>query len=633
MTLSRALQALQRSRPGFLLAGLLVLLLGMRLYVGVRCLVEIPQADDGVMITWLQKWSTGVHDWSFIWRFHNNVHPLDIYYLCNLGQYLLNGFWDGRTDFLVSVLVHVLYAAVVFWTFADVLTRRDRWWIYLFTFVLFAVPFAGYRIGWGLVWPNCAPIVFALPAIYLVAHRGQDWASVALICLLAGLAALNTGGGSLAAFLIAGLTLFNAVLRRRLTRWDVTVAAVGVAIFLSVYLNMVPDKRPGALESLGALLKALSWPAVFVPGAGLLTLGALGALVAAQCFGPRLRGANVTFVTGVYGLTVLIAIATGAFRGDNNNMGMPSGRYVDLFLILPLVTAVTLCLLYRASVGRWRIVCALGGCAWLACQMIGFSIQTVYRVVPFLAQETGEWNEAQKQVLFRDIVRGRAPVPDFDVGDDETLGFPHELVLSLAAHEPPPAMTTAMVAGFDLQPGSEGNYTINAFHPSYQGRPARLYFGSFDRQDRAAADRWFVSGPFRPQAPYLTLDVLVDKKARFTNYHLDGLQLTLRDETDGSRVELLPRLARTFPFVLRDWEMTYARVTPGHEYRIESRDRSPTGWLAFSEPLESGRLTPVVVGICQSGKMLCLCGLGLLALVLYLRWLENGSEAPAPTVT
>ena len=163
-----------------------------------------------------------------------------------------------------------------------------------------------------------------------------------------------------------------------------------------------------------------------------------------------------------------------------------------------------------------------------------------------------------------------------------------------------------------------------------------MYFGSFDRF-APTAGRWFVSGPFQPQAPYLTLDVLVDRKARFTNYRLDGLQLTLRDETDGSCVELLPRLARTFPFVLRDWEVIYARVTAGHTYRLESHAAGAAAWLAFSEPLESGRLTPWIVGVCQSGKLFCLVGLGLVTLAFYLGWLERlpelreASVAPAFT--
>ena len=202
------------------------------------------------------------------------------------------------------------------------------------------------------------------------------------------------------------------------------------------------------------------------------------ALIVALYLRPDLRGKPTMFLTGAYGFGISVAIATGAFRGDNNNMGMPSARYLELFLVLPLATAVTLCVLYRASAGRWRVACMAFGFAWLVCQLLGFTIQTVYHVVPLLGRETGEWHGGQGQDFYRDVVRGRIPVPH-PAAYDETINIPTVLADALAAHEPPPAMTTPMIVGFDLQPGSEGNYTVNGWHPSYQGRPARLVFRQF----------------------------------------------------------------------------------------------------------------------------------------------------------
>ena len=148
-------------------------------------------------------------------------------------------------------------------------------------------------------------------------------------------------------------------------------------------------------------------------------------------------------------------------------------------------------------------------------------------------------------------------------------------------------------------------------------------------------DKWFLSRPFKPQAPYITIDLLVDKKSRFTNYHLDGSQLILVDETTGQREQLLPQLSHTFPYIFRDWELIYARVSPADDYRIESYDKSPNQWIAFGEPFESGRLTPLIVGLFQSGKLLCLCGLGFLVLVLGFDWVaiwqdQTKAKEPAP---
>ena len=78
---ARVLPSLQRSRPGLPVAGLLTLILGMRIYAGVRCLAEISQNDDGSSVAWLRRWSQGLHDWSQVWRLHNHSHPMDLYYL------------------------------------------------------------------------------------------------------------------------------------------------------------------------------------------------------------------------------------------------------------------------------------------------------------------------------------------------------------------------------------------------------------------------------------------------------------------------------------------------------------------------------------------------------------------------
>jgi hypothetical protein len=620
---------LSKYSAAFLGAGILLLILGSRIFVGIRFVAEIPQIDDNATLLWLQRWSQGIHDWGFIWQRHNG-QPWVFYYLANLAQYRLNGYWDGRLDFLVHAFVHTAYAAVVIVTFWNVLTPRDRGCLLAFIFMLFAVPFAGYRIAWGLLWPDSAMMVFSLSALYLAAYRGQTWSSVIFISILAALASVNTAVGCLAGFMVAALTLFRAALARRLTSQDATVSIICLAIFLVQCLTLQGSSKVGFLEGINAFLKALAWPVVFVPGIGVLTLVPLAGLVAAQIFLPSFRQRNVAYITGAGGLIFLNSVATGAFRGDNNNMGMPSGRYTDLFLVVPLICGAALCLLYRGSAGRYRVGWGIFAYVWLCVQIFGFSIHIFYRVIPFMARESGEWNQACEQVLFRNLIRGTADISAAEYSkDEETFGLTDVLLEVVRGKMPMPAMTIPMVTGFPLQAGSQGTYIVDGYYPSYQPRPTQLYWGSFDPQKPAATNQWFLSGPFKPQANYLTVDLLVDKKARLSNYRLDGLQLTLVDETTGRRDELLPRLAHTFPFVFRDWELVYVRVTPGNEYRLESYAASPKQWIAFGEPFESGRLTPLIVCVSQSGKLLCFCGLGLLVLVLGFGWLRSSQSNKA----
>jgi hypothetical protein len=619
---------LSKYSNAFLVIGILLLILGLRIFIGIRFVAEIPQIDDNPTVLWLQKWSQGIHDWGFICH-RNNGHVMVLYYLANLGQYLLNGYWDGRLDFLVYAFVYTAYAAVVILTFGNVLTPRDRGWLLALIFGLFAVPFAGYRIAWGLLWPGAAMMIFSLSALYLAAYRGQSWSAVIFISILAALASVNIAAGCLAGFMVAALTLFRAALARRLTSQDIAISIICFAIFLTQYLTPSAASKVGFWEGINAFLKALGWPVVFIPGIGMLTLVLLAGLVAAQIFSPSFRQRNVAFITSVGGLIFLISVGAGAFRGDNNNMGMPSGHYTDYFMMLPLVCGVALCLLFRGSTGRYRVGWGIFAYVWLCLQIFGFSVHIFYRVIPFMARESGEWPQAYKQVQFRDLIRGAADIsaiPEYS----EDFGFYGETLEVVMGKMPMPAMTIPMVTGFPLQAGSQGTYVVGGYYPFYQPRPAQLYWGSFDPKNPAVTtNKWFLSGPFKPQANYLTVDLLIDKKSRLSNYRLDGLQLTLVDETTGQRDELLPRLAHTFPFVFRDWELVYVRVTPGDEYRIESRVASPKQWIAFGEPYESGRLTPLIVGVSQSGKLLCFCGVGLLTLVLGFGWLSSSQSNKA----
>ena len=102
------------------------------------------------------------------------------------------------------------------------------------------------------------------------------------------------------------------------------------------------------------------------------------------------------------------------------------------------------------------------------------------------------------------------------------------------------------------------------------------------------------------------------------------------NETTGRREELLPQLAHNYPFVFRDRELVYARVVPGDDYRIESYSSDPSQWIAFGEPLESGRLTPLIVAVGQSGKLFSLGGMGLLALVLSFRLVQAVRNSHRP---
>jgi hypothetical protein len=209
-----------------LIAGILLLLVGFRIFIGIRFVAAIPQGDDWSTVLWLQKWAEGIHDWRYIWERHNGQHLLVLYNLANLGQYLLNGYWSGTLDFLTASFIHVAYGAVVIFTFKDLLSAKDRGWVLAFIFFLFAVPFAGYRVGWGNNWGHSAMMLFSLAALYRTVNNGQKWINVIHIFFLAALASLNMGSGCIGALMVALFILFRTAVIRHITSRDVVLAGM-----------------------------------------------------------------------------------------------------------------------------------------------------------------------------------------------------------------------------------------------------------------------------------------------------------------------------------------------------------------------------------------------------------------------
>jgi hypothetical protein len=122
--------------------GVLLLILGLRISLGIHLVASVPQGDDYRVLSLLQHWTdSGKIDWHLFW-WRTNGHFFVIYYLINLLQFKLNGFWDPRLDFLTFAISHTLEAAAVMLAFRRLLPARDRGWLYAFIFFLFATPSA-----------------------------------------------------------------------------------------------------------------------------------------------------------------------------------------------------------------------------------------------------------------------------------------------------------------------------------------------------------------------------------------------------------------------------------------------------------------------------------------------------------
>jgi hypothetical protein len=607
------------------ITGALFIVLGVRLFVGDRFVALAPLPDDFETTVWLQAWKLGNHDWSYI--FHRiNGHPMELYYLCNLAQYCLNGVWDARLDFISMTIVHTLYAGAAFFVFLRLAQPGEKTWVLGLLLLLFMVPFAGYRVGWGLLWVHTAMIMFAILTIYAASGPLEKWSEVVLVVTLAFLASINNGGGCVAGVVAGGLVALRAFFNRRISSREIVVCVAGLVIFALAYQGRYGAPAQATLsEKISLFLKTLGWPIIFTPLAGFLTLVPLAGLAWAYLRQRELRNRQVEALLGIGGYLFLMAVGTGFLRGD---FKMPSGRFTDILQLIPVVCALALSWLIRTQQGRavhlWRAFTGV----WLLALVFGLSLHFFYRTLPFVSGTNGEWVEGANLDRLRDISRGQnRPVYDFMFTtplDHMTATYGTRWTTAqVTGKEPFPAMTVPSMAGFSIQDGNSGDFVPEGFPPAYAPRPQEHYMGSYDL-DRIAREnsneRHFRSGSFQPSLDYLTLDLLVDKFARFSAYRLDGVQLNLVDETSSQSRPLLPLLLNSYPSIFRDWELIYFPVIPGHIYHLEAQvsGMEDNRWLAFSEPRESGRLTPFIIGFSQSGKLFSLIGVMLMTLGVFL---------------
>ncbi|NQT18705.1 MAG: hypothetical protein HQ592_03305, partial [Planctomycetes bacterium] len=374
---------------------------------------------------------------------------------------------------------------------------------------------------------------------------------------------------------------------------------------------------------LKASLKSLAWPNVYFPPAALLSLSLLAVLGIQFLVKKEARDCRTLLLLSLGGLAVLNAVSIGVFRGENNNFGMPSFRYTDLLLGLPLVVLLaglrTIELAERKNAQTvLRLLTALAFLVFAG----GYTIHSLYRIWPFVARENGEWRGGAAHAALKESLRaGESAVADRMYDQDSPYHPPSDEWAG--ARESDGILRSGLLFGIELECATGGatagereedGFRPAGYFPALQP-PAHLTFlGSYGPQEEGE-ERRFVSESFVCHGPALEFGLLLDKKARFRKYQLPGCTLDLVRESTGERRELLSRLLYGYPSLLRDREEISVPVVPGEAYRIEAADTDPVAWFAFSEPRDAGRLSPVMVALFNSSKLFALAGAGLFMLV------------------
>ena len=610
--------------PFFLLAGLLIIS-GIRLALVDRFSSTIPIADDWKFIDFLENWGHGNHDWGFLFQRHNGAHLTFFSRLVPALSVQMNGLWDHRLDSLFHALVYSAYALLAAVYFSRIVPERSTFLRGMVLF-FFAVPFAGFRVAWAFLNAFDFCCLFAYLAFLLFAwNRNKLRWSLPLALLMMVCSSFSLGSGCLAGLAVASVAGFEMLTNRRIDRTGLLWLVPGTIIFAAFYFTMGKPSDPAPfnlMESVGAMCKALAWPiSFFAPGV-------VAALVPFGVFIVKYWRADAEFRSSgpvralllAWAWLLLQGLAIGFMRGENNNMGIPSNRYNDLLMPLVFVEAATFLLFARHASRGLRLACA----AWVLLLMGGLLAHGLWRTWPFIARENGESNEWVRQRNIRLFFEGN-PEPlrtaqreNQDSSALHNIGARLEPFLMEVADGKWSIATRGSLTGIPLKFPAAA-FQANAVPPEYSAHPPDVYFGTFTSVGLEGATGTAKSEPFAVRSEYLLFDLIIDKKARFTNYKLPGLSLMLVPENGGESVDVLAGLGKQAPFLLRDRESVCVKVTPGTSYHLECADESKDLWLSFSQPMEGGRCAGWLHKLMACSKLLILAGIMLFTLLFLTR--------------
>lgn len=648
-----AIREVVRKRPFQVFLTLLLLfcaVAGARLILVERYAGSGPFWDqwDGEARHLYKPWVEGELSWSH-WIAAHNEHRILLPRIQALALFIANqGQWDPIAQVTVNAflaaLCAVVFVLILYHGCGPALLKPGIW----ITLLLFAPPLAWENMFYGFQSQFFLQILFTLLAFW-GAGLGKPfslawWTGIASLLLVVFTAGSGFFAGLSVAFLLA-VTWWRCGRSVLSVGYWVTLGASCLTVVTGWLLRVeVPRHAPLKPASLGefatAVWKNLAWPMDdFWWAACLLPLPAAILVLLHLRDGWRYRwrglvptGSNADGLLLVGSWCFLQMLAIAYSRGGGG-LG-PQGRHLDIHVLFLAMNAATMVLLVaKRRVGaRGDVVPAPTpwalrlGAVWLLilASAVGEGLTDTFRArLPELARqgqaqvahvrgylatgdrETHLYDKARLDVpypypdkladmLDDPVIRSFLPVVlqfqaplqvDPYESDEEVFRYQDGLRPGMA---PPPPDYPAFWGSYAPDPGVEGALRTEPFNVSKWGL------------------RFLVGGYFGESS----------------------IDLRVVDDDSGQAVEVSGPPDRN----RSAWRYVDAPV-PGPTVYLEAVDARPHGWIAFTAPVEVGRLTSWLTRLEEAARWLFLLGavpLFLLALRDLLRvWTEPGWGTPA----
>lgn len=609
--------------------GLFLLVLGAKWMVVLRFGSAIPEWDqwDAEGLHLFLPWSDNHLTLAELFLPHNE-HRIVLTKLWSLNLLILNGQWDTQVECTANTVLHGSLAVGLF-----LLGRRHfpgRWQAVLFLLLagFFALPLAWQNNLGGFHSQQYFLLGLSFLAIRLLPGAVTGSRKWWLGMTATALAILSMGSGFFAAAAILVL-LALAWWRDRMPWREILPTAAVCTFFCAIgWLTRVEVNYHASLKAqsvhdfVESTLHSLQWPALWSTTLALLVWlpWILMGWRAVRKIGNSEDGGDT--LLGLGGWVLLQILATAYTRGAG---GSPlASRYLDTLGFGVLVNGICLGFLIQTSTGLQRRIRQGLAPLWILVVAAGVFNVAKYNLtadLPSVRTYLGRAEEHVRSYLATGNVAhleaGDIPYPSKDALIERITHPGLRALLPAVVRLPLPVQASTRESVFvrveelATPPASGG--------PSPLGRP---FWSTYGRDPGAGPAAWESTTFTTSISGYLQFRVAGSGDA-------ESIGLEIRDGRTGRAITAV-ELGEP---VGDRWRTAYVRL-PAGSYFLEAHDRDPQRWLAFTQPVEVGRLSYWTPRLLRQGPFVAMGGATLAFLALAFGWISacppGGSRTESP---
>ncbi len=612
---------LRRSRATgwwFLGLGGLLVVVAMRLWMVHAWSTPLPFFDSWLLEPpWYFMVLAGELGWSQMFAAANE-HRIVWTRLLSVGLFLLNDRqWDPQVQMVMNTAFAGLTAALFGLPAGRGLGIRNRHGLFIATIIVFALPIGWYNAIWGIQSLMYLLVLFSVAGILLALNASLRspafWGGV--FCLLAAL--FTMGSGFIAAAVVLGISLWRMLRDRRLDRTELVRGAVGLALTLAG-LALAPDRN--TLEGLGAaspadfclaLLRHLAFPfSIETARTGFAWVGLLTGipvfLLGLVYFFRKLPAERRKSLEPLLALAawVLLQFAIMALTRGSDGRG-PTWRHFDVHLLWPLINLAALFWLSRlqragaAPAPRWAA--PLLTLAWPAVILTG-----LIQLSALAIREAGFRQDFIKmqEAAVRQYLIEHDPAVFKGAPGREIPALPEEIIPILDSPLGRAILPAGVREPIDLEITRNTRGAFVRGESLEAPKLAEQFIQTWASPRENTEPVTLASTPMLTQRKWLNILVAGDQPSDAEN-----LQILL----SGAESRQL-KIFHPTPRQSGGWQIYRARA-PDEPYRFVALDASAEQAFAFSEPIETGRLSGWVTdwrtrwpGILMVGLLMLLVG-------------------------